>query len=70
MAERFLARLFPMRDAASAELMMLKARCLRYAGVIGEGDERLVLTRARELIARAALRKPKSRIPVPACPGE
>lgn len=70
MTDGCLARLFPMRDAAAAELMMLKAKCLRSAGVIGEVEERLVLTQARDVIKRSALHDAKSRMPVPACPGE
>ena len=46
-----LARIFPMDDAASARLMIVKAECLLSAGVISEAAKQAVLARAKAVIA-------------------
>ena len=48
-----LTRLFPMRDEASAKLMMIKAECICIAGIINETDKLFVLEQARDLIGRS-----------------
>ena len=50
MRELDLARIFPMQDAASARLMIIKAECLRSAGLISEATKRTVLDRAKAII--------------------
>lgn len=45
-----LASIFPINDAASARLMIVKAECLRSAGVISEVAKQAVLDRARAVI--------------------
>jgi hypothetical protein len=42
--------IFPIRDAASAELMTLKAACLWNAGVIDARQKKMVELRARKLL--------------------
>jgi hypothetical protein len=41
-----LDRNFPMPDEVSAQLMVLKAECLRIAGAISEADKLTVVARA------------------------
>jgi len=43
--------IFPVKDAASAALMVIKADCLHNAGVIGDGDKQWVHSRARTFLA-------------------
>jgi len=45
-----LAYIFPMNDAASARLTIVKAECLRSAGVISETAKQAVLHRAKAII--------------------
>ncbi len=42
--------IFPIRDAASAELMTVKAACLRNAGVIDARQKKIVEQRARKFL--------------------
>jgi len=44
--------IFPIRDAASAELMVLKARCLRSAGIIDLQQKNIVEQRAQQFLAK------------------
>jgi hypothetical protein len=39
--------MFPIKDAASAALMLIKADCLHKAGVISEREKQWVESRAR-----------------------
>jgi hypothetical protein len=41
---------FPIKDAASADLMKLKAACLLRAGVLEEWEARKIIARADRLI--------------------
>ena len=43
--------IFPIKDAASAALMVIKADCLHNAGVISDGEKQWVHTRARPFLA-------------------
>jgi hypothetical protein len=45
--------IFPIRDVASADLMMLKATCLWNAGIIDDGERELVQQRAERFLRRA-----------------
>jgi hypothetical protein len=54
-----LASIFPINDAASARLMIVKAECLRSAGVISEVAKQAVLNRARAVIEE---REPQRRL--------
>ena len=44
--------IFPMKDEASARLMMLKADCLRAAGLIDDAERQTIVTRAISNIGR------------------
>ena len=44
---------FPIRDVPSANLMRLKATCLRNAGIIDDGERELVQQRAERVLRRA-----------------
>jgi hypothetical protein len=44
---------FPIRDVPSANLMGLKATCLRNAGIIDDGERELVQQRAERFLRRA-----------------
>jgi hypothetical protein len=48
--------IFPIKDAASAALMVIKADCLHKAGVISEGEKQWVQSRARTFLADATLK--------------
>ena len=48
-----MAHLFPMRDEASARLMMVKAECLYSAGIISEAEKLSVFDEAKDLIRRS-----------------
>jgi hypothetical protein len=48
--------IFPIKDAASAVLMVIKADCLHNAGVIREGEEQWVYSRARPFLADGTLK--------------
>jgi hypothetical protein len=39
--------IFPIKDSASAALMLIKADCLHTAGIIDEAERQLVHSRAR-----------------------
>jgi hypothetical protein len=43
--------IFPIKDAASAALMVIKADCLQKAGVISNGEKQWVQSRARPFLA-------------------
>jgi hypothetical protein len=46
--------IFPIKNAASAALMVIKADCLRNAGVISDGEKQWVYSRARPFLADGA----------------
>ena len=48
--------IFPIKDAASAALMVIKADCLHKAGVISEGEKQWVDSRARTFLDDATLK--------------
>jgi hypothetical protein len=48
--------LFPIKDAASAALMLIKADCLHKAGIISEAEKQLVDSRARTFLGDATLK--------------
>ena len=47
--------IFPIKDAASAALMVIKADCLHNAGVISDGEKQWVRSRARPFLADGSL---------------
>jgi hypothetical protein len=51
--QRDKAQLFPMRDEASAQLMMVKAECLYSAGIISDAEKLSVFDEAKNLIRRS-----------------
>jgi hypothetical protein len=56
--------IFPIKDAASAALMLIKADCLHTAGIIDEAERQLVHSRARMFLDDATLKNavlPQSR---------
>jgi hypothetical protein len=48
--------IFPIKDAVSAALMIIKADCLHKAGVISEGERQWVYSRARTFLDDATLK--------------
>jgi len=48
--------IFPIKDAASAALMLIKADCLQKADVISEAETQWVYSRARAFLADATLK--------------
>ena len=48
--------IFPIKDAASAALMLIKADCLHKAGIINEFEKQYVDFRARTFLDDAALK--------------
>ena len=48
--------IFPIKDTASAALMLIKADCLRKAGVISEGERQWVHSSARTFLDGAPLK--------------
>ena len=48
--------IFPIKDAASAALMVIKADCLHNAGVISDGEKQWVHSRARPFLADGTLK--------------
>ena len=46
----------PIKDAASAALMLIKADCLDKAGIISEAEKQWVYSRARTFLADATLK--------------
>jgi hypothetical protein len=47
--------IFPIKDAASAALMIIKADCLHKAGIINEAEKQYVHSRARTFLDDATL---------------
>jgi hypothetical protein len=47
--------IFPIKDAASAALMVIKADCLHNAGVISDGEKQWVYSRARPFLIDGTL---------------
>jgi hypothetical protein len=47
--------IFPIKDASSAALMLVKADCLHKAGIINEAEKRCVHSRARTFLDSATL---------------
>jgi hypothetical protein len=48
--------IFPIKDAASAALMLIKADCLHKAGIISQAKKQLVHSRARTFLDDATLK--------------
>ena len=48
--------IFPIKDAASAALMLIKADCLLTAGIINEAEKQYVHSRARTFLNDQALK--------------
>jgi hypothetical protein len=48
--------IFPIKDAASAALMLIKADCLHKAGIIDEAVKQYVHSRARTFLDDATLK--------------
>jgi hypothetical protein len=48
--------IFPIKDAASAAVMLIKADCLHNAGVINEEERQWVYSRARTFLDGATLK--------------
>jgi hypothetical protein len=48
--------IFPIKDAASAALMLIKADCLHTAGIINEAEKQHVHSRARTFLGHATLK--------------
>jgi len=47
--------IFPIKDAASAALMLMKANCLHTAGIINDADKQYVHSKARTFLDDATL---------------
>src|ERR1700758_3362638 len=47
--------IFPIKDAASAALMLIKADCLYTAGIINEAEKQYVRSRARMFLDDATI---------------
>ncbi len=48
--------IFPIKDAASAGLMVIKAACLHNAGVISDAEKQWVHSRARPYLPNGPLK--------------
>ncbi len=48
--------IFPIKDAASAGLMVIKAACLHNAGVISDAEKQWVHSKARPFLADLTLK--------------
>jgi hypothetical protein len=48
--------IFPIKDAASAALMLIKADCLHKAGIIDEAEKQYVHSRARKFLDDVTLK--------------
>ena len=48
--------IFPIKDAASAALMVIKADCLHKAGIISVAEKQWVYSRARPFLADGTLK--------------
>ena len=49
--------IFPIKDAASAALMLIKADCLHKAGIIDEAEKQYVHSKARTFLDDATLKE-------------
>ena len=47
--------IFPIKDSASAALMLMKADCLHTAGIINDAEKRYVHSKARTFLDDATL---------------
>ena len=54
--QRDIELIFPIKDAASAALMTIKADCLHMAGIINEAEKQHVHSRARTFLDDATLK--------------
>jgi hypothetical protein len=54
--QRDIELIFPIKDAASAALMTIKADCLHKAGIINEAERQHVHSRARTFLDDATLK--------------
>ena len=54
--------IFPIKDTASATLMLIKAECLHKAGLISEGEKQWVESRASIFLNAASSLKPTSKV--------
>jgi hypothetical protein len=54
--QRDIELIFPIKDAASAALMTIKADCLHKAGIINEAENQHVHSRARTFLGDATLK--------------
>ena len=54
--QRDIELIFPIKDAASAGLMTIKADCLHKAGIINEAEKQHVHSRARTFLDDATLK--------------
>ena len=54
--QRDIELIFPIKDAASAALMTIKADCLNMAGIINEAEKQHVHSRARTFLDDATLK--------------
>ena len=61
--QRDLELVFPIKDAASAALMTIKADCLHKAGIINEAEKQHVHSRARTFLDDATLTDKKAPLP-------
>ena len=48
--------IFPIKDAASAALMLMKANCLHTAGIINDADKQYVHSKARTFLDDATFK--------------
>ena len=48
--------IFPIKDAVSAALMVIKADCLHKAGIISKAEKQLVVSRVRTFVDDATLK--------------
>ena len=53
--------IFPIRDAASASFMALKADCLLQAGIIDDRERQQVQSRANSAVTQSAIAKAEPR---------
>jgi hypothetical protein len=51
-----MSAIFPIKDAAAAALLVIKADCLHNAGVISDGERQWAHSRARTFLADALLK--------------
>jgi hypothetical protein len=60
--------IFPVKDAASAALMAIKADCLHKAGIITEWEERWVYSKVRSFLDDDSLTPPDRKSATPPLP--